>query len=68
MNIPILIEERRGERILTNVVLPGGWGVDVCWKIYSSDSRNMKRETRKTRIQNVGQANQVIIVLKLIEK
>ena len=53
---------------MTNIVLPGGWGIAVCWTRSSSDSRELKTETRKTRIMKVGQAYQVITAFKLISK
>ena len=37
-------------KIITNVVLPGGWGIAVCWTISIIDSIKLKRDTLKTRI------------------
>ena len=37
-------------KIITTLVLSGRWGIYVCWKISSSDSRWLKRDTRKKRI------------------
>ena len=37
-------------KIITNVVLPGGWGISVCWTRYSIYSR--ETETRDTKDKN----------------
>ena len=42
------IEKRiKRRRIITNVVLPSGWGIAVCWKIARSDSRVIERRDIK---------------------
>ena len=51
-----------------NVVLTGEWVIAVCRKRSRSDSGKLKRETWKTIIIKLGQANQVIIVFKLRAK
>ena len=55
-------------KIITNVVLSGGWGVSVCWTRSRSDSIYLKLETWKTIIIKVGQAHQVFIVFLVNSK
>ena len=62
MSLPVLIVKKR-IKIITNVVLPGGWRISVFWTRSSRDSIEQKQNTRKTRIMKEGQAHQVIIVL-----
>ena len=37
-------------KMITNVVLTDRWEIDVCWEIFSSDSR--ETETRDTKEKN----------------
>ena len=55
-------------KIKTNVVLPGGCVISVCWTRSISDSRELKWDTWKTIIIKVGKSHQVITVFKLRAK
>ena len=39
MDPPILIKRKEDKKIISNVVLHDGWGIDVIWTISRRDSR-----------------------------
>ena len=56
---------KKWTKIITNVVLPGGWGIAVCWTISISDSGETETRDMKDK-NNIGgsipQSNHIFLI------